>query len=421
MLFEVVELFGPLPSYVKESLAGQVCMGLTMDAGLKTSLSTQRCVREAGMRCKTDLSLMLSALAVLRSKQTRRCFKQLLLALLLALPTAVYAADWWCIWFPWLPRCAVEGSGNGGGTGNSPLTEVVGFGSNPGNLKMFVYRPANLGPSRPLVVAMHGCKQQASAYDDEPGWIKFADKYRFALLLPQQQATNNSSKCLNWFLAGHNERDKGEALSIRQMIDKTRTDANIDPQKVFVTGLSAGGGMTAVMLAAYPELFAGGAIIAGIPYKCANDVNEALNQCGVSLSGRLAPMKDLTPAEWGRLVRNASRHNGPFPRVSIWQGTSDTTVNPLDQKELVDQWTNVLGIDRIPDAEDTINGHARAVYKDGNGKPLVETVLISGMGHGTPVNPGNAEDQCGKAAPFILNVGVCSSFYIVKFWGLDLP
>ena len=72
------------------------------------------------------------------------------------------------------------------------------------------------------------------------------------------------------------------------------------PQEVYVTGLSAGGGMTAVMLAAYPELFAGGAIIAGIPYKCANDAIEALSQCGVSLSGQLVPMKDLAPAPVGQ-------------------------------------------------------------------------------------------------------------------------
>jgi poly(hydroxyalkanoate) depolymerase family esterase len=230
---------------------------------------------------------------------------------------------------------------------------------------------------------------------------------------------NNASNCFNWFLAGNNERDKGEALSIRQMIDKIKTDAHIDPHQVYVTGLSAGGGMTAVMLAAYPALFAGGAIIAGIPYKCANTVEEALTQCGVSVSGQRVPMKDLTPAQWGSLVRHASSYSGPFPRVSIWQGTSDTTVNPQDQKELLEQWTNVLGIDQIADTEDTINGNAHKLYKDSGGKALVETVLITGMGHGTPVDPGTAATQCGKAAPFILSVGVCSSYYIIKFWGLD--
>lgn len=352
-----------------------------------------------------------------RRKPGKRWLDTFLLTLLLALPLTATAANWWCGWVPsWFWGCGTPDTGCG-----APLTEVTGFGSNPGNLQMCKYLPANLGASRPLVVALHGCTQQASDYDDETGWMKFADKHHFALLLPQQQQVNNSSKCFNWFLSSHNERDKGEALSIRQMIDRIKADAKIDPQKVYVTGLSGGGAMTAVMLATYPELFAGGAIIAGVPYKCASDASEALSQCGVSLSTQLVPMKDLTPAQWGTLVRNASSYNGPFPRVSIWQGTSDTTVNPQDQRELVDQWTDVLRIDQVPDTEDSISGQAHKLYKDNNGKVLVETVLINGMGHGTPIGPGNADNQCGKAAPFILDVGICSSFHIIKFWGLDLP
>lgn len=135
--------------------------------------------------------------------------------------------------------------------------------------------------------------------------------------------------------------------------------------------------------------------------------------------GQLTPMKDLTPADWGRLVRNASTHGGPFPRVSVWQGTSDTTVNPQSQRELLDQWTNVLGVDQIPDTEDTINGHAHRLYEDESAKVAVQTVLLTGMGHDTPIDPGNVDNQCGIVAPYILNVGVCSSFYIIKFWGLD--
>lgn len=355
-----------------------------------------------------------------RRKPARRWLKtllsRLLIPLLLALPLSASATNWWwCSFYPGGFGCPLVDAGNG------PLTEVTGFGSNPGQLKMFKYLPANLGPSRPLVVALHGCQQQASDYDDEPGWIKFADKYRFGLLLPEQQQANNSSRCFNWFLPGDNERDKGEALSIRQMIVKLTSDANIDPHKVYVTGLSAGGGMSAVMLATYPELFAGGAIIAGIPYKCANDANQALTECGVGMFGLRVPMKDLSPSQWGSLVRHASGASGPFPRVSIWQGASDSTVNPQDQTELMEQWTNVLGIGQVPESVDTIHGHAHKLYKDNNGKVLLETVLINGMGHGTPVDPGNGEQQCGKAAPYILSVGVCSSFYIAKFWGLDLP
>jgi poly(hydroxyalkanoate) depolymerase family esterase len=342
----------------------------------------------------------------------------LVLTLLLMLPMTASAASFLCNWFPWLPFCSANDNSLSGC--GERLTEVTGFGSNPGNLKMCRYLPENLEASRPLVVALHGCKQQAADYDDETGWIKFADRYQFALLLPQQQDANNISKCFNWFESNDIGRDQGEALSIRQMIDKMASDIGIDTQKVYVTGLSAGGGMTAVMLAAYPDMFAGGAIIAGIPYNCATNLGEALGQCGVSLlQAQLAPMKDLSPDAWGDLVRNASSHNGSFPRVSIWQGTNDTTVNPVDQLELVDQWTNVLGIDHIPDIEDSIKGQEHKLYKNDNGDALVETVLISGMGHGTPIDPGDGDDQCGTARPYILNVGICSSFHIIKFWGID--
>jgi len=170
------------------------------------------------------------------------------------------AASFWCTWFPWWPQC--RNDKNPLSSCGERLTEVSGFGSNPGNLKMCIYVPENLEPSRPLVVALHGCNQQAADYDDETGWIRFADTHQFALLLPQQKDANNTSQCFNWFQPNDSERDQGEALSIRQMIDKMASDTGIDPQKVFVTGLSAGGGMASVMLAAYPDMFAAGAIIA---------------------------------------------------------------------------------------------------------------------------------------------------------------
>lgn len=352
--------------------------------------------------------------ALTHTTPRRQWVRTFLVTTLLALPIPASAqTNWFCNLFPWLcpkSNCGLD------------LDETNSFGSNPGNLKMCSHVPDSLGPSRPLVVALHGCAQQASDYDDETGWIKFADKHRFALLLPQQQQVNNQSKCFNWFEAADNVRGKGEALSIQQMIEKMKADHAIDLNKIYVTGLSGGGAMTAVMLSVYPELFAGGAIIAGVPYKCASNSSEALSQCGVSLlAGQLKPMKDLTPTAWGNLVRNASNPGGPFPPVSIWQGTSDTTVNPEDQRELLDQWTNVLGIDQTPDIEDTINGHKHKLYKDNTGKALVETVLVNGMGHGTPIDPGNGDNQCGKAVPFILDAGICSSFHIIKFWGLDQP
>jgi len=290
-------------------------------------------------------------------------------------------------------------------------TEVTGFGSNPGNLRMFKYVPPGLPANAPLVVAMHGCSQSAASYDAETGWQMLAQRWQFALLLPQQQSANNSSTCFNWFEAGDTARGSGEALSIKQMVDRMQADHGSHPARVYVTGLSAGGAMTAVMLAAYPEVFAGGAIVAGLPYRCATSQSAAF--------GCMNPGTDLTPAQWGDKVRAASSHTGPWPIVSIWHGDSDYVVRPANLTESMQQWTNVHGIDQTADVSDTVGGFPHRVYKDAGGKPRVETYAITGMGHGTPVDPGTGETQCGTAGAYILDVNLCSSYYIGHFWSLD--
>jgi poly(hydroxyalkanoate) depolymerase family esterase len=317
----------------------------------------------------------------------------------------------------------------------APLTEVVDFGSNPGNLRMYLYIPAALREPAPLVVALHGCGQRASDYDDETGWAKYADRWGFALLLPEQRRSNNALACFNWFNGRRfldlfswsewgtdQDRDEGEALSIRQMIDRVRAEHAIDPGRIFVSGLSGGGGMAAVMLAAYPELFAGGAIIAGIPYKCATGSREAVVACGVSLAPSYpVPIKDLTPSEWGRRVRDATGHRGRWPRVSVWQGDADRTVDPDNARELLEQWTEVHGIDRDPDLDERLGPHRRRVYEDSRGTALVETYTLAGAGHGTPVDPGPAEEQCGSPGRFRIPGTLCSSYHIARFWGLAPP
>jgi poly(hydroxyalkanoate) depolymerase family esterase len=329
-----------------------------------------------------------------------------------------------CAFFPSLPGCP--------GTDTPRLlpgeSEVSNFGSNPGNLKMFKYIPKNLASSRPLVVALHGCTQSATTYDDETGWTQLADKLRFALVLPQQdqRGMNNPLKCFRWFDSNHNQRGKGEALSIKQMIDTMTADTglNVDRKRVYVTGLSAGGAMTAVMMATYPETFAGGAPVAGIPYGCAKTSADATSKCGVSLGGvpgvpASTPVEQLSPAEWGNRVRNASA-GASFPRVSIWQGTSDHVVNPQAQTEMIEQWTNVLGVATTPQVDNQFKTTRHQVFQDSSGKPVVEAFTVKDMDHGTPIDPGSGADQCGTSVhdQYIIPAGICSSFYIAKFWGL---
>lgn len=164
------------------------------------------------------------------------------------------------------------------------LREVGSFGSNPGNLRMFAYVPDGVGLSAPLVVALHGCTQTAASYDQGTGWSHLADRLGFILIFPEQQATNNPKNCFTWFLPGDTTRDMGEALSIRQMIAQAAETFSVDRSRVFVTGVSVGGAMVSVMLATYPELFAGGAIIAGLPYGSASSVQEAFGNMVASSS-----------------------------------------------------------------------------------------------------------------------------------------
>lgn len=290
-------------------------------------------------------------------------------------------------------------------------TEVTGFGSNPGNLRMFKYVPGGLPTNAPLVVALHGCSQTAANYDAETGWQLFADRFRFALLLPQQQSANNSSGCFNWFVPGDISRGQGEALSIKQMVDRMVADHGIAPSRIYATGLSAGGAMTSALLAAYPDVFAGGAIVAGLPYRCATSQSAAFS-C-------MNPGSDLAPAQWGDLVRAASTWAGPWPIVSIWHGDGDFVVRPMNLTESMEQWTNVHGIDQTAEVSDTVGGFPHKVYKTPSGQTRVETYTITGMGHGTPVDPGTGETQCGTAGAYILDVNLCSSYYIARFFGLD--
>jgi feruloyl esterase len=196
------------------------------------------------------------------------------------------------------------------------------------------------------------------------------------------------------------------------MVDKMVSDHGVNPARVFVTGLSAGGAMTSVMLATYPDVFAGGAIVAGLPYGAATNVQQAFEtmfQC---------PPR---PAHaWGDLVRGASPHKGPWPRVSIWHGGDDATVIPSNAREIVKQWTNVHGLPAAPTAQTIVDGYPRQVWVNSDGDELIESYTITNMGHGTPLATGGADNQCGAVGPFLLEVGISSSYHIAKFFGLTV-
>ncbi|MEV4759209.1 PHB depolymerase family esterase [Micromonospora sp. NPDC049559] len=287
------------------------------------------------------------------------------------------------------------------------LTQVASFGSNPGNLTMYAYRPDNLPSGAPAVVLLHGCTQNANTYFTNSGWRKYADQWRFTLIVPEQKSANQALSCFNWFTEGDISRGQGEALSIKQMVDYAKSNFGTAANRVYVSGLSAGGAMTSVMLATYPDTFAAGSVIAGLPYRCSPPA--ATSTC--QYSG-----VDKTPAQWGDLVRAAyPGYSGARPKVAIWHGTSDTTVVPANATESRDQWTNVLGVSQTPTSTSSLpGGTSLEVY----GNDAVRLYRVSGMQHGTPVDPGSGADQCGTAGAYFLDT-ICSAYRDALFFGLD--
>ncbi|MFJ9541098.1 PHB depolymerase family esterase [Streptomyces sp. NPDC101225] len=292
------------------------------------------------------------------------------------------------------------------------LQQVTGFGSNPGNLAMYEYAPSDLPADAPLVVALHGCTQSASDYHAHSGWQKFADEWGFAVVYPQTSAANNSLSCFSWFDSAKDTRGKGEAASVMQMVDTAVAQYGSDRGRIFVTGLSAGGGMTADLLADYPDVFAGGSVDSGLPAQCAT-TQSAASSCQYS-------NQNLTPKAWGDKVRNSfAGYSGPWPRVAIWQGSSDTTVTPVNGTELRDQWTDVWGIGQTASSTRSLTGGTtESIYDDFAGKPAVALFSVSGMAHGLAVHPGSGADQCGTTGAYYLD-SICSSYHTAKFWGLD--
>lgn len=292
---------------------------------------------------------------------------------------------------------------------DSRLTETTGFGANPGDLRMFSLVPA--GSSKmPLVVVLHGCTQNAAGYEVGAGWATLAQRYGFALLMPEQQPSNNPHGCFNWFSPEDTRRGGGEAASIHQMIERIATDHKIDRRRIFVTGLSAGGAMTAVMLATYPEIFAGGAIIAGLPFGVAGNVQQALKAMMQSQprSGR----------ELGDLVRAASPHDGPWPKLSVWHGSADRTVHPSNADEIVKQWLDLHQLPSTPMAQSIVDGYPRQIWWNADGETVVESYTITRMSHGTPLGVAANDERYGVEGAYMIEAGISSSYHIAQFFGL---
>jgi poly(hydroxyalkanoate) depolymerase family esterase len=258
------------------------------------------------------------------------------------------------------------------------LTELIPLGTNPGALGAATFIPTCLPISPPLVVVLHGSAQSAEDYDNGTGWSTLAEQLGIVLLFPKQRSANNAARGFNWYERDDTQRGIGEPVSIRDLIEQVAKQHSIDRGRIFITGMSAGGAMTSVMLAAYPDVFAGGAIIAGLPFDSAANLWEAvllMKGYGATSAARNHP-----------LIRRIAHEGVKWPSISVWHGSSDAVVDVSNAALIVRQWRNLHQLVATPTRQHLVDGHLRKVWCDPTGCELIEEFIIEGMGHGAPLD-----------------------------------
>lgn len=282
------------------------------------------------------------------------------------------------------------------------------FGSNPGKLRMLVYAPKNPPlPGAPLVVVLHGCGQSAATFAHESGWIAAANKFGLPLLLPEQTSRNNRGRCFHWFRPADITRGQGEALSIRQMVSEAVTRFAADPKSVFVVGLSAGGSMAAALLAAYPEVFRAGAVVGGLPVGCANNAAQ-----GLTLMADAGHFQDAGVLAAKAHALGPTRYKRRWPRLAVWAGTTDHTVNPNNATVLARQWTELQGLSQEPLAREQVTARAERRVWGHAAEPALELWTVAGLGHGYPIT------DPAQTSRWVLLSDVSATDQIARFFGL---
>lgn len=285
------------------------------------------------------------------------------------------------------------------------LVQVHAFGSNPGRLRMIEFAPPTRRDPPTLVVVLHGCLQTAIQYDRGSGWSRMAREKGFVLLYPEQTKQNNHNLCFNWFRPSVVARDRGELMSIRQMIDHSAERHGIASDRIFIQGLSAGGAMANALLVTYPHLFAAGQVIGGLPFGAARDAMSALS---VMKSG-----VRRTRQEWGDLARSAAGE-GPVaarPAVSIWQGRADRVVSMANAEALLTQWLDLYGLDTDDGQRERRPEGEAIVWRDEGGKILIEYKIIDALDHGLPVT---ARRSGAERQPYMLEGAISAPQHFYK-------
>jgi acetylxylan esterase len=260
------------------------------------------------------------------------------------------------------------------------LVQVTNFGNNPSNLQMYVYVPNNVRASPPILLALHQCTGSGPGFFSSTAFASLADQYGFIVIYP---SVTRSGSCWDVSSSQALTRNGGsDPVGLMSMITYTEQHYGGNPNAVYVTGASSGAMMTNVMLGDYPDVFKAGAAFMGVPFGCffTGTVDGWNTACA---DGQVSN----TAQAWGNMVRNADPgYTGPRPRVQLWHGTADGTLNYENLSQEILQWTNVLGVSSTPTSTTTpVSGWTETQYDNGAGTPEVEAFSIAGAGHVLPI------------------------------------
>lgn len=267
------------------------------------------------------------------------------------------------------------------------------YNGSAGSRPYYVYTPANyqVGTAVPLIVMLHGCTQTPTDFANGTQMNALADQDQFIVVYPQQTSTYNALSCWNWFQTADQARGSGEPAIIAgivQTVEQTTSQWTIDPNRVYVAGMSAGAAMAVIMGATYPDIFAAIGVHSGLEYQAAT--SETAATMAQSQGGP-------SPTTQGQAAYNAMGGAAREVPTIDFQGQSDFTVYPVNGDQVIEQWmqTDHLASNGTYNASfsspsTTTNGqvsgsggHSYTVqtWNDSNGVEIEEYWKINGMGH----------------------------------------
>lgn len=264
-------------------------------------------------------------------------------------------------------------------------------------LDYYIYTPAPTAErvdtkGMPLVVMLHGCTQNAQVFAEGTKMNRLAQQEGFVVLYPQQSISNNVGKCWRWFDLSESQ-GMAEAHSIMKIIQSTLIMHQLDPEKVFVVGMSAGAGMASVLAAYFPEAIRAAAIHSAPVLGKAKDMKS-----GLELMKNAFDDSDEELISYLRGFAQPKSHQVP---AMIIQGMEDEVVHSANTTALTKQFLyfNHLPLNTKPSNTKHYNGTAQeytqSEYKDDK-QTVLEVIKIKHLGHawsgGDEKHPFNSDN-----------------------------